>query len=296
MANSIRRVINGKRSSAPASWLEVAGLLREAWWDAALAARETQVARARLATARDIGRDLTRRAELGDVPPTDALLARSETLAAELSLAQTEALAAARSMAYATLTGGAQPNLPPEAARPAARLDEHPGLATARASLEAAEARQRLVALTPRDNPELSVFGRHEAGFGTDNTSIGLRLRLPLATEQRNLPRRADAQADITRASAELDQQQRLVQAAAVAAEVAWRAAGNNLRLARARLAVANEQEGIARRAFRVGETGAFDLFRVRQLQQEAMSEEARAAVALNRARSQINQAYGVLP
>lgn len=66
--------------------------------------------------------------------------------------------------------------------------------------------------------------------------------------------------------------------------------------LARQRLAVANEQEGIALRAFRAGETGTFDLFRVRQLRLEAANDEGRASIAANRPRSRVNQAAGVLP
>ena len=71
--------------------LEVAGLLRDAWWNAASAARDVRVARDRLGTSRDIARDVQRRVDLGDIPYTDALLARNENLAAELGLAQAEA-------------------------------------------------------------------------------------------------------------------------------------------------------------------------------------------------------------
>ena len=52
--------------------LEVAGLLRDAWWTAAAAARDVRVARDRLTTSRDIARDVQRRVELGDIPYTDA--------------------------------------------------------------------------------------------------------------------------------------------------------------------------------------------------------------------------------
>ena len=52
------------------------------------------------------------------------------------------------------------------------------------------------------------------------------------------------------------------------------------LRLARQRLAVADQQLNVAQRAFRSGETGLFDLYRVRQLWLEAAGAEARAALA----------------
>jgi heavy metal efflux system protein len=274
--------------------LEVAGLLREAWWDAAEARRSAQLARERLNTAREIARDVTRRAQLGDIPPTEALLARNETLGAELALAQAEAAAAQALAAYRTLTGGLEPNLPVEAVRSAAR---HPSLVTAEAALAAAESRQRLVGATPRDNPEVGVFGRQEAGSGMDSTtSLGLRVRIPFGTEGRNAPRRAEAESEVTRATAELTQARRLVEAGTARAQAELRAAEAALRLARQRLAVANEQEGIALRAFRAGETGTFDLFRVRQLRLEAANDEGQASIAANRARSRVNQAAGVLP
>ena len=274
--------------------LEVAGLLREAWWETAEARRAAQLARERLNTAREIARDVQRRATLGDIPPTEALLARNETLAAELALVQADAAAAQALAAYRTLTGGLAPDLSPETVRARAA---HPALLAAEAQLANAESRRRLVSTTPRDNPEIGVFGRQEAGLGTtDSTSLGLRFRLPLATEGRNAPRRAEAESEVTRATAELNLARRVVEAEVTRAEAALRAAETAARVARERLSVAREQEGIALNAFRGGETSTFDLFRVRQLRLEAAEEEGRAAIAAQRARSRVNQARGVLP
>ena len=79
-------------------------------------------------------------------------------------------------------------------------------------------------------------------------------------------------------------------------ARVALAAAEASRRLAGARRAVAEQQLGAARAAFRSGEIGAFDLFRVRQLQLEAVAADVRAAVEEGRARSRLNQALGVVP
>jgi len=275
--------------------LEVAGLLRDLWWDAQEARRAAVLARDRLGTARQIGQAVSRRAQLGDIPPTEALLARGEVLASELAVQQAEAAATQAFAAYRALTGGLDPDLPPEPLRPAP--PRHPALAAAEASLAAAEARARFVAATPRDAPELGLFGRQEAGvLQQDSTSVGLRLRVPLATEARNAPRRADAQADITRAAAELAQSRRLVESGAARAEQAQRDSERTVALARQRLAVAREQEGLALRAFQAGETGTFDLFRIRQLRLEAANDEGQAAVAALRARSRLNQARGAAP
>ncbi|CAA9250748.1 MAG: hypothetical protein AVDCRST_MAG08-2077 [uncultured Acetobacteraceae bacterium] len=275
--------------------LEVAGLLREAWWNTASAARDVRVSRDRLATSRDIARDVQRRVDLGDIPYTDALLTQNETLGAEFSVAQAEAALAGARAVYRTLTGGSDPDLPPE--RPAIRAREHPALLAAEAGVAAAEAQVRLVALTPRDNPELGVFGRNEEGRLTEQgVSLGLRLRVPLATNARNIPRTASAQADLTRAVAERALRRRLLEAEIEASRVALRASEEAARIARRRLALANQQLDLARRAFGAGETGLFELYRIRQLQLEASGGQAQAEVSAGRARSRLNQALGAVP
>jgi outer membrane protein TolC len=277
--------------------LEVAGLLRESLWSAASAGQEARVARDRLATSRDIARDVQRRADLGDIPPTDALLAQNETLAAELALAQAEAAVAAARAAYRILTGVADPDLPPPEPAAPARVRAHPALLAAEAGVAAAEAQARLVAATPRDNPELGLFGRHEEGVRSEpGVSLGLRMRIPLATDARNLPRVAAAQADLTRAVAERDLRRRVLEAEIQAARVALRQAEDAARIARQRLSVANRQLDLARRAFNAGEIAPFDLFRVRQLQVDAAGAQAQAEVTAGRARARLNQSLGVVP
>ena len=113
--------------------LELAGLLRDAYWAVGLAASELGVARDRLATARDIGRDVQRRVELGDIAETEALLTRNEELAAALELSRAEAAVAASRAAYRTLTGGSEAALQPAAAAAPASSPSRPtGPATRR--------------------------------------------------------------------------------------------------------------------------------------------------------------------
>lgn len=295
LGNAVRAGVEEFEARLLLRRLEVAGLLREALWAAASAARDVRVARDRLATSRDIARDVQRRVELGDIPFTDALLVQNETLGAELGLAQAEAALVAARVAYRTLTGGADPDLAPEPA--VARPRVHPALLAAEAGVAAAEAQRRLVAATPRDNPELGLFGRNDAGRLNDlGSSLGVRFRVPLASAARNVPRAASAQADLTRAVAERELRLRLLNAEINAAQLALRAAEEAARIARQRLAVANQQLDLARRAFNQGETGLFDLFRIRQLQVEAAGGQAEAEVAAGRARSRLNQAIGVVP
>ncbi|RAI54079.1 TolC family protein [Roseicella frigidaeris] len=287
--------------------LELAGLLRDAYWAVGAAESELRVARNRLATARDIGRDVQRRVELGDIAQTEALLTRNEELAATLDLTRAEAAVAAAHAAYRTLTGGSEAALQSAggstglagARSEPAMMDAatHPAIRTAEAALATAEARARLVRATPMDNPELGVFTRGQGGLVTEQgTSLGLRVRIPLPSEARNAPRRADAEAERTRAEGELIQARRVVEGEISLARLGLAAAARARGIAADRRAVAEQQLATARTAFRSGEIGAFDLFRVRQLQIEAAAGEARAEVEAGRARSRLNQALGLAP
>lgn len=288
--------------------LDVAAMVRDAWWTVQRTARQVAIARERVATSHDIDSDMTRRAELGDTSPQDALLARNETLAAETELAQADGAARAARAAYAVLTGGANPDGVLEGAVGARSVDDHPALRAPAASLARAETQASLVDASFIDNPEIGVFGRNEHNVQlnanndpedfsrTDSTTVGVRFRIPLPTPGRNEPKIAEAAAEVVRAQTEFERAKRLVTAEIAAANAAVAAARRTEGLAAKRLAVANDQFELARKAFRLGETSAADLYRVRQLQVEAQRTQAAAAIDLGVARSRLNQAYGYAP
>jgi len=289
--------------------LEVAGVLRDAWWNAQRAAREVSVARNRVATARDIGADMTRRVELGDAAQTDALLAKNETLAAETELAQSEGAVKVAQVTYMALTGGAPPSGALESVRPAIDIEEHPSLRAPRAALARARAQAELVDATPIDNPEIGIFGRQEhndqystdpsqqiSDQRTDATTVGVRLRIAIPTAGRNEPRRAEALAEMDRVTAEYERAKRVVLAEIKAARESLAAARRAATFANARLIVANDQFDLSRKAFKLGEISAFDLYRVRQIQLEAQRMEANAEINVGVAISRLNQAQGYAP
>lgn len=288
--------------------LDVAGLLRDAWWSAQRAARDVEVAKTRVAAARDIGEDMTRRVQLGDAAQSDALLAKNETLAAETELAQAEGSAKVFRVNYMAITGGLAPDGVLEVVRPAGDIEDHPALRAPLAALHKAELELELIEATPIDNPEVSVFGRqeHNDQFSTgqypvtdqrtDSTTVGVRVRMPLPTEGRNAPRRAAALADIDKARAEYDRAKRIVSAEIKAARASLAASQKAAGFAKSRLTVANEQFELSRKAFALGEISAFDLYRVRQIQLEAQKMHANADINVGVAVSRVNQALGYAP
>jgi outer membrane protein, heavy metal efflux system len=289
--------------------LEVAGVLRDSWWAAQRAAREVNVARSRVATAKEIGADMTRRVELGDAAPADALLARNELLAAETELAQAEGAEKVARVNYEAITGGTGPDGTLEGPKPASDIDEHPALRAPVAVLRRAEAQMALIDATPIDNPEVGVIARQEynnqyttdpseplSNQRTNSTTLGVRFRIPLPTPGRNEPRIAEARAEMERARAEYEKARRVVTADIQGARANLAAAQRAAGLSKQRLAVANEEFDLTRKSFALGEIGALDFYRVRQLQLDAQRSEAAASVAIGAAVSRLNQAQGYAP
>ena len=94
---------------AQSRW-KLAGEVREAWWQAMLAANERDVARAHAESTRQLASDVERRVRAGDLPRMDANQARSAEAAAEGVLAETDGQAHRAARTYLALTG--QPALP----------------------------------------------------------------------------------------------------------------------------------------------------------------------------------------
>ena len=277
--------------------LSLAGEIREAWWQVQRARSDVSIAQIRLKTAQEIRRETERRAELGDVAERDALLTQNEVLGAEVEVAQAEANLAAMRAAYRLLTNGGEAEGVLELSSALPKLDQHPALRAGRADIARALAEIELVNKSRIDNPELTLFGRNEAGdTGASATTVGMRLRVPLPTSGRNAPRLAEAQSELTRSEAEFAQKQRSLQAGVSAAQAALNAASKLEETARRRLEVADLQSSTAQRAYQLGEISLFDLYRIRQLQQEASRTAGMATIDRNLAQSRLRQAHGALP
>ena len=196
--------------------LELAGLLRDAYWAVGLAVSELGVARDRLATARDIARDVSggsswRHPETEGCDPQ-----RGAGRGAGPCPGRGGGGRGARH--YRTADRRQRGGAGDRRAAPSGGAPARPWpMAPATRRWRAAESwpprsRARLVAATPIDNPELGLFTRGQGGPVTENgTSLGMRVRIPLPTEARNTPRRADAEFEWTRAEGELIQTRRVV-------------------------------------------------------------------------------------
>ena len=177
-------------------------------------------------------------------------------------------------------------------------IDAHPRLQAATRSIEAANAALRLAVISNRDSPELGVVaGRNRDIRGTEfDATVGVRLKVPFATEARNAPRRAAAQADVLAAQAEYAGTRRQIEVELTGARQALAAAQGQTPLIEARLQAVRQAVAKLRRSYDAGEIGLTELLRARGTLYDAEAASLNNRLAAARVRSRINQAVGLVP
>ena len=142
------------------------------------------------------------------------------------------------------------------------------------------------------------MIGRSERDPGERryDTRAGLQFRLPFATDARNAPRRAAAEADVTEAVVAERNVRRQVDLQVARARIDLATVEEGLATARQRVAVFRQQRGFAEAAYRAGQIALADAIRVRAFATESEVAQGRAEIATRQARSRVRQAMGLLP
>ncbi|HSD59364.1 MAG TPA: TolC family protein [Burkholderiales bacterium] len=279
--------------------LTLAGELRERVWAAALAENELRLARARLATAESLESDVARRMKAGDLARTDLLLAQNEALAAGAAVSEAEIRLAETLQAYHALTGEEKPPAQTEESPgEAPDLDRHPALEAARHAIALAQAKLKLAAESRRDAPEITLGALRERDFVDESyhDTIGIKLKIPFATDARNQPIITAAQTELVQAQAEYRQARLRIESEIRQKRPAFDAATAQLELARRKQAVAAENLRLLQKAFDLGELDLPALLRAKALAYEGDLALVQKTIAVGRARAALNQALGVLP
>jgi len=287
--------------SAPQSALlklKVAARVRDALAEFALADAEAAVSARRLRDARTLEGDVGRRAQAREASDADALLAKAERIAADGELHDRRSLLEQARLEFDGLVG-----MPPVAKAlaepvPPETGSGHPRLDDARGAVDVARANQALVGVQSRESPEIGLVARRNRDIGgrVYDNSVGVELRIPFATEARNGPRRAAAQADLTEASAGYAAAEREVGTEQGKARVGYAAALAQRDLARERAKVLAQQSALVVKGYQGGEISLFDAIRSRTLSYEAEASRVRADIGVARAIGRLNQAYGIVP
>jgi outer membrane protein TolC len=152
--------------------------------------------------------------------------------------------------------------------------------------------------LTRRDPPELKFGFREDRGGDRAGVgrSVGVMLRVPFGTDDRNLVRDAKVFSELE--VAELAAR-RTDERLATEVDIARRAlATTQVRLdaAGARVAAARERLVLLERAFKAGELSVAELLRTRIAASQAETALHRLQAEHGLARARLLQAYGILP
>jgi outer membrane protein TolC len=280
-----------------AARLAVAGEVREAAYALALAERQSAIAERRADNARTLERDIARRVRAGESSQLDLDLARGDRLDAEANAQAERASVAAARAALLSLTGRPPP-ADFEEPLVTAEIEQHPRLQAALRAVDAARADLRLTEMSDRDSPEIGIVaGRNRDVRGDEyDSTIGVRLRIPFATEGRNAPRRAAAQAGVSAALAQYAAAQREVRLDVDTSRAALATAEEQSKLLDDRLRAVRDSVTRLERSFAAGQIAMVEVLRGRAALFEAELAQARNSMAVLRARARLNQALGVVP
>lgn len=279
--------------------LQLAQLVRDAWWGWQAQQNEVALAADRLGAATRLRDDVARRFAAGDLSRADLNQAEGVLSQVRAQQAETDAAEALARYRLESLTGApaAATGWQPEAV-PAQADEAHPLLREWQGRSDLARRNADLARVQSRSNPELAVSTRRDravSGERADQT-WALSLRIPFGDGPRHDARVATANAEAIEASVELERlRERLVrEAAAGRRQVA--AAGQQLAAAEERARLARENRGYYEKSFRLGETDLPARLRIEAEAFEAERALGRSRIALGQGISQLRQSLGLLP
>ena len=277
--------------------LQVAGQIRSLLARLAEADATVRLAEKAVKTAEELEAQVQRRLELGDVPRTDLILAREETLQRRAEARQARLARTRLAEEYRGITGlDARPADWRE--KPADRdsLDRHPALLAADASVQVSEAKRAMVRERGKPQPTVGMNVRREEDGRDSIDSVGVSVSVPLTLGSLRAPERSGAERDLAQARSQAAVTERRLRIALRQAEKALAAARREREMALEHRDLAEESLALAQRAYALGETDLADLLRVRSRTLAAERLAAMSRIRLARTIAEYNQAKGIMP
>lgn len=279
---------------------QLAGELREAWWEVRFAQAEHNEAERKLKEAQQLEADVLRRVNAGDLAPLDLNQARANLAAAKIETLRAQTAVSRTHQQFNAVSKGAPLPDQPEAraADEADRLNQHPALINLAAVTTAAQARLRQVNGDTRNTPELALtLTRERSSLNESYQNLAkITLKIPFGSESRNQPRITAANADLVEAQVLAEQTRRKLDAAVAVSELELDQAQNTLLLRQEQLQLAEQSLAWVDKAFRAGQLDLPARLKAEAELANARLSHARAQLESARAISRYNQAVGVLP
>jgi len=299
--NLANRAETSAELQAVAIKLRVAGLVRGALWDMALAKIRFEQAQAELGIYGQLLDSIKKHVELGDLPRADELLAQSELLQKRSVFTMAEAELMHSRKRYTSITQTTK--VPATYEENLAALKEigqhHPTLVAINGQIERKQA--ELNAIKSIGSGQTNVIAGILSDEGVDPRSnkaefFNVGVSIPFGGRAHIRPHIAAINVELNKLIAEREQLYRNL-------EQAHHEAEHNLEVNRVELATVNEQKRVSedllnmtQLAFSVGEINLMDLLRIESRTQQAILNAKERAVMLQRDKALYNQAVGVMP
>ena len=281
--------------------LEVAGLVREALWDMALAESQLQQAKFNADISAQLLDKVRKRVALGDLARADLLLAESEDLQMRSLLTQAEAEMMHSRKRYTNLTQTT--HVPIHYQEILSRLEDitpdHPLLEATNALVARKQAAIEWSKTTDSINqPKVNIgakTSRDQSGFD-DTQSAGVGVVIPFGHSTYDAPEIAAAQLELNQTLAQREHLQRRLERNLHEAEHLLEVTSAELKLAEQMRDLAGQHLKMSEISFNAGEINLLDLLKIRARSLEAMRHARELAIQLQRHIALYNQAVGVLP
>ena len=279
--------------------LRVAGDVREAVWNAAVARVRVAQAETAVAAGKALEASVMRRVEVGEQAAADAIPARDWRLDREARLQEAEIVLVHAELSYRLLTGLETLPAPVDEVPGRVRDDGlNPWLAPLESHLARARAEADLARRSRGGNPLLTVGARNELG-GPDNgnvASVGVGISIPLGMTAASRAPEAAAAVVAAQAESELALAQRRYQYLHHEAAHEFEAAVQARARLRERAALAERELANAAKAFAVGEIGLAERLQIETRARGVLGDAAVAELEHGRAIARLNQVQGVMP
>ena len=279
---------------------QVAGLVRMALWDVALAEADHDLSRQSLDNAGRLAELVERRHELGDVALSDVLLAKASYFEYRAALVEAEAALVDAERFYQTIIGlDRRPDFVAEALSRVREVDaSHPALALANAAVARAEADFVVAEETVNTGTNVMIGARRERpAFGTElDDSVGITLNIPFGGSAHRNTAISKAARAASLARAERKRQLRELSLALHEAAHGLDVVRQNLEAASARLEFADRHQSMGEVAFEKGELELIDLLKIQATAIDARRQVSRLEIDQKRQTALYNQAVGDLP
>jgi len=292
----------GVESDAAQSALrwEVAGLVRSALWNVALAEADLALAGKAFDTAARLARVVERRHELGDVALGDVLLADAAALEFQTAVIEASAAMLDAERTWRPVTGlERRPRFIAETRSAEHEIvADHPALAFANAAIATAEADVEVAERTAQSGATVFVGTRRErpANGPQFDDSIGVIVSVPFGADSHRRTEISAAARRASQARAERNRQVRDLTLAMHEAAHGLDVVRQNLAAANERLELAGRQQAMAESAYEKGEMELLDLLRIQATAIAAQRQVVGLEIRHQRQTALYNQAMGDLP